>query len=528
MAGTLRLAVAAALFALFVSSDAVAAGTCRDRIQDVLQGIAARDLAAAERPPLNAFLALNSSAIADAEALDLTAASGLTGPLHCLPVAVKDNMETVDLPTTVGSLSLIGNVAGRDADFVAALRAAGAVVIGKTNMDEFAMGVAGLSGSGGRVGNAYDTRLSSGGSSAGSGAAVGAGMVPLAVGSDNCGSLRLPAVYNGAVALRGTYGRFSAAGMFPIGAINGVPGYIAESGEMLARAHAATAPGWNVAAASNARLSNMRLGLLTQAGDENLWGGARDGAHDVYRNAVASLRKAGATIVEDIHVPSFDPALGPGFLNGAVPQVDALLAGYPAVRRDWKDICTSGRARPEWTEAQCLSDVATDPLAEAEAVRQIARNAAVLEETMVRSRLDALLLPVDARGGAREDVSDHLTCFVAAASGLPAAALAVGMDHRGMPVGLELLGPSGSDELLVGLLQAIEAVRGPLPPAAPIVADPRLTNLSLARQNALRLEIGWRARMSRTGEELGELTPNRFRNLVEQIVAATLRERRHR
>ena len=113
----------------------------------------------ANGPPLNAFLTLNPNAVAQAEALDRAVAAGEPkGPLFCVPVAVKDNFDTYDMPTTVGSLALIGNQPPRDAPFVARLRAAGAIIVGKTNMDEFAMGIRGLSGAGGRVGNAYDTR----------------------------------------------------------------------------------------------------------------------------------------------------------------------------------------------------------------------------------------------------------------------------------------------------------------------------------------------------------------------------------
>ncbi len=508
---------------LLCGGSGASAGMCRDRIAEVLEDIAARDLSTAAGPPLNAFVAISESALADAEAIDLIAASSAAaGPLACVPIAVKDNFATVGIPTTVGSLSLIGNAIGWDADIVAELKAAGAVVVGKTNMDEFAIGVAGLSGSGGRVGNAYDTRLSSGGSSAGSGAAVGSRLVPLAVGSDNCGSLRLPAVYNGAVALRGTYGRFSAEGVFPIGSINGVPGFIAENGEMLARALAATAPGWLDEAATEAPLWGVRLGILARVGGEELWADGEDGAGELFHTFVAALRHAGATIVENVSAAEFDPNLGSGFLNGAEPRVDALLASFPAVRRDWRDICASGRIRPEWTEATCLSAAASDPSAEAKAARQIAKNAAVIEEVLADNGLDALLYPVDARGGAREDVSDRLTCFVAGASGLPAAALPIGLDGRGLPVGLELLGKASSDERLVGLLRVLEVLRGPLPPPTPIASDTALAALPLARQNSLRLELGWRSRLSRTGESLGDLAPERFRNLVRRVAADAL------
>jgi Asp-tRNA(Asn)/Glu-tRNA(Gln) amidotransferase A subunit family amidase len=169
----------AALAVGFVSAVSAAApaqeragGSCAAAIRTVLNDIARRDLDTSEGPPLNAFLTLNPNAVAQAEALDRRAALGETpGPLFCVPVAAKDNFDTYDMPATVGSLALVGNRAPRDAPFVARLRKAGAIIVGKTNMDEFAMGLRGLSGTGGRVGNAYDTEQSAGGSSSGSGAA---------------------------------------------------------------------------------------------------------------------------------------------------------------------------------------------------------------------------------------------------------------------------------------------------------------------------------------------------------------------
>jgi Asp-tRNA(Asn)/Glu-tRNA(Gln) amidotransferase A subunit family amidase len=131
---------------------------CLSRIAAVLADIAGRDLDTSADPPLNAFLTLNPNAFAQARALDRKHAAGEPkGPLFCVPVAVKDNFDTYDMPTTVGSLALLGNRPPDDAPFVQRLRAGGAVIVGKTNMDGFAMGIHGLSGAGGRVGNAYDT-----------------------------------------------------------------------------------------------------------------------------------------------------------------------------------------------------------------------------------------------------------------------------------------------------------------------------------------------------------------------------------
>jgi amidase len=275
---------------------------CAVLIGAVLADVSARDLDTERGPPLNAFPTLNPNAVAQAQALDRRAASGEPrGPLFCMPVAVKDNFDTYDMPATAGSLALMGNQAPRDAPFVARLRDAGAIVIGKTNMDEFAMGIRGLSGAGGRVGNAYDTAQSAGGSSSGSAVAVGAGFVPFALGSDNCGSLRIPAAYNGAVALRATYGRFDTHGIFPIGFVNGVPGVIARDGAMLNAALAVAADGWRAeAAAKDAGLLGKRIGVLRRFDGPDPWALSDAGPQKVFAGAMTILRKAGAEIVEDV------------------------------------------------------------------------------------------------------------------------------------------------------------------------------------------------------------------------------------
>jgi aspartyl-tRNA(Asn)/glutamyl-tRNA(Gln) amidotransferase subunit A len=499
--------------------------SCEAIIRTVLADIATRDLDTSRGPPLNAFIAINPNALAQARTLDEATASGAArGALHCMPIAVKDNFDTYDLPSTAGSLSLIGNQPPRDAPFVARLRQAGAIVVGKTNMDEFAMGIRGLSGSGGRVGNAYDTNQSPGGSSAGSGAAVGAGLVPIAVGSDNCGSLRLPAVYNGAVSLRATYGRFDADGIFPIGFVNGVPGVIARDTATLRNALAVVDPSLAAAAADQA-LRGKRIGVLRGYGKDDPWAGADADTQGIFARAIDILRQAGAEIVEEVTLPDFDPRLGPQFIKGFARRVDAALSRYPSPRRDWRDVCASKRIRPEWSARDCLSAGATSLRQERRAVDQIARNRQAVIALLDSVRLDALVYPVDGRGGARAEESDHITCFIAGASGLPAAAFPVALDGRSMPVGLELLGRPNADAMLLSMMGAFEQARGPLPQAKPAPGNRGLAGLNIARQNELRLRLGWTAFRSRRGKGLGDLAPERFRALTETAVKAALQQR---
>ena len=505
---------------LAVTPAAAEEASCAARVAGVMAGIAARDLDTSRGPPLNAFLTLNPYAVAEAEALDRETAAGKPkGPLQCMPVAVKDNYATFDMPMTVGSLSLIGNQPPRDAAIVGRLRDAGAIVVGKTNMDEFAFGIRGLSGAGGRVGNAYDPTRTSGGSSAGSGVAVGAGFVPLAVGSDNCGSLRIPAVYNGAVALRPTYGRFDSDGLFPIGFANGTPGLIARDVPTLTAGLAVIDGGWRLAEATAPQaLRGKRLGLLVRAGDESLAPTSPD-AERLLMETVARLKRAGAEVVEGISLDGFVPKLGPGFVKGSAARIDAMLERYPASRRDWYDVCLSERIPREWSVEECLALTASSVDEEAATRRDIETNRRVAVAALDKLDLDGLVYLTDLRGGARADETEDFTCFVASTSGLPAMALPVGLDTEGMPVGVEILGRAESDEALVAMAAALEAARGPLPPATEPSARADLAALGIAEQNSLRLFLGWSAFKSRHGKDLGDLEPERFQALVRKTVA---------
>ena len=439
-----------------------------------------------------------------------------------MPVAVKDNFDTHDMPATVGSLALIGNQPPRDAPFVARLRSAGAVVVGKTNMDEFAMGIRGLSGAGGRVGNAYDTAQSAGGSSSGSAAAVGAGLVPLAVGSDNCGSLRIPAVYNGAVSLRATYERFDTGGIFPIGFVNGVPGVIARDSTTLRAGLAVAGDGWRSGTGSGLR--GMRVGVLRRLDKKDPWAPADADTRRIFGQAIAIIRQAGAEIVEGIELNDFDARLGPEFLKGFARKVDAAFSSYPAARRSWADVCGSRRIRPEWSAKECVAAGAASTRLEQQAENRIADNRRKTLAAFDRLGLDALLYPVDGRGGARSDTSTSITCFIASSTGMPAAAFPAGLDWRGMPVGVELMGRPFDDEALVAMMAAFEAARGPLPEAPRSSARPDLAALDISRQNELRLQLGWSGFRSRRSKDLGALVPDKFRALADDLVkAATCR-----
>jgi amidase len=227
-------------------------------------------------------------------------------------------------------------------------------------------------------------------------------------------------------------------------------------------------------------------------------------------------------MIEGLTLDDFDARLGPEFLKGFARKVDVTFETYPAARRNWRDVCTSGRVRPEWSAAACVATGASAAPQERQAVDRIASNRRKVIAVMDRLRLDALLYPVDGRGGARSDQSDHITCFVASSTGLPAVAFPAGLDARGMPVGLELMGRANADEALVAMMGAFETARGPLPRAKRTQGRADLAALDIPRLNELRLQLGWRAFRSRRGKDIGALEPARFRALTQEVVKSAL------
>src|SRR5215831_15553011 len=170
------------------------------------------------QPTLNAFVTVAADAARRdaATARDELARGEDRRPLHGIPVAVKDIVDTAGLLTTMGSRHFADHVPARDAEVVRRLRAAGAVVVGKTTTHEFAYGPTGDVAANGACTNPHDPARMAGGSSAGSAAAVGAGLVPLAIGTDTGGSVRIPAALCGVTGIRPSYARIPTEGVFPL------------------------------------------------------------------------------------------------------------------------------------------------------------------------------------------------------------------------------------------------------------------------------------------------------------------------
>ncbi|MBP99446.1 MAG: glutamyl-tRNA amidotransferase, partial [Acidobacteria bacterium] len=181
-------------------------------------------------PALNAMVVINPNAFRDADALDAERSAGrVRGPLHGIPIVVKDNYDTVDMPTSAGTIGLATSVPPDDAFQVSRLREAGAIILGKTNMHELARGITTVSSIAGQTRNPYDITRNPGGSSGGTGAAVAASFAAVGMGSDTCGSIRIPSAHHALVGLRGTRGLASGDGIIPLSTTQDIGGPLARS-----------------------------------------------------------------------------------------------------------------------------------------------------------------------------------------------------------------------------------------------------------------------------------------------------------
>ncbi len=418
------------------------------------------------QPTLNAFVTVDAEGAlrAAAQARDELSAGLDRGPLHGLPVAVKDLIDTAGLVTTMGSRHFAGHRPDRDAEVVRRLRAAGAVVVGKTTTHEFAYGPTGDRSANGPGANPHDPTRMAGGSSAGSAAAVAAGLVPLALGTDTGGSVRIPAALCGVVGLRPSYGRLPTAGVFPLAPSLDCVGPLA--GDV-----ASTAVGWSVLAGLPSPLAfdggdgvaGLRLGLVTGGWCERL----DDTVHSALDALVRRLAEAGARVV---------PV--------AVADAEELQALYRTVQsveavRIHRERMTRAPELFDQEVLQRLQAAAEIPAGDADtAGRRLVGLRATAEDRL--AGVDALLLatvpvtapPLGARDGdigggwtsPREALLAHNTPW--SVLGLPAISVPVPAPGR-LPVGAQLIGHPGGDERLLAVAYAVEQLvgQGAQPPA---------------------------------------------------------------
>jgi Asp-tRNA(Asn)/Glu-tRNA(Gln) amidotransferase A subunit family amidase len=465
--------------------------TSRQLVDGYLARIEAYDQAG---PALNAFISLNPRALETADALDRERRErGSRGPLHGIPIVVKDNYDTADMPTTGSSIALAMHQPARDAFQVARLREAGAIIIGKTNLHELAAGILTVSSLGGQTRNPYDPTRNPGGSSGGTGAAVAASFAAAGMGTDTCGSIRIPAAHNNLVGLRPTMGLSSRAGVIPLALTQDVAGPLGRSVADVAVMLDATVgydprdpvteagrdrvPASYVAALEGATLRGVRIGVLRA-----LFGNAEADAEfaGLVRGALERMRAAGAEVVE-VEIPDLsDLQRGSSVIDYEFKfDLTDYLAAAPAPPvRSLGEILERGLHHAALTSTfrrrNAVESRDSEPYRAALARRDALRQAVLA--AMETHGVATLAYPTMRRRAARIGESQSgSTCQLSAATALPALAMPAAFADDGLPVGLELLGQPFAEVELLRIAAAFEqlgAVRRPPPTTPPLpVAD---------------------------------------------------------
>jgi Asp-tRNA(Asn)/Glu-tRNA(Gln) amidotransferase A subunit family amidase len=443
--------------------------TCRALVASYLARIAAYDKAG---PRINAIVTLNPDADSEAEALDRRfAQSGLTGPLHCVPLIVKDNFETKGLQTTDGALAFAGYFPDQDATVIARAKAAGAIVLAKSNMAEWALSAVETVSSilPGYTRNPYDLDRSTAGSSGGTAAAVAANFALAGFGSDTGDSIRGPAAHQALVGMRATLGLTSRAGVFPLDLRQDVTGPLARTVEdalVIFQAIAGPDPRDPATAVAGEillpeikldrdALKGARIAVLHEAYDRDT---ADPEVLAIFSRALDELRGAGATLIDpapvegfgDIrHPPADPPCMGfkhdlNAFLaarTGKVPltTLDGIIASgkfHPSVQRRLEEADRAASNGPE--SAPCQAD---------EAYR--ARLRAAVVKTMNDLKLDAFVYPTWSNpprliGDLNTPAGDNNQLF-APVTGFPAITVPMGYSRGGtLPAGLSFYGRAWS------------------------------------------------------------------------------------
>jgi amidase len=453
-------------------------------------------------PAVNAVLELNPDALAIAEALDAERkAKGPRGPLHGIPVLLKDNLATVDkLQTTAGSLALLGVAPPRDAFVVERLRAAGAVILGKTNLSEWANfrsthASSGWSGRGGQTRNPYALDRTPSGSSSGSAVAAAANLCAVAVGTETDGSIVSPSSCCSLVGLKPTVGLLSRAGIVPISHSQDTPGPMCRTVRdtaLLLGVMTGVDPRDEATAASRGRA----LADYTKALDPGGLKGARIGVartkffgysvavDRLVEAALDVLRRQGATVIDPADLATagqFDDAEQEVLLFEFKADLNRYLADLgPASRvHSLAEVIAFNEAHrdaemPYFAQELLVQAQAKGPLTHPEYQKARAKCLRLsrtlgIDATMDRYRLDALVAPtgappwlIDLIDGDASTGSSSTPCAVA---GYPSLTVPVGYAY-GLPVGMSFMGRAFSEATLLKLAYAYEQ-------AAPMRQPPR-------------------------------------------------------
>jgi aspartyl-tRNA(Asn)/glutamyl-tRNA(Gln) amidotransferase subunit A len=447
-------------------------------------------------PALHAFLYVADKALEQAADVDRKRAAGETLPATAgLPIAVKDVLCTTDMPTTAGSRILEGYYPPYDATVVTKCREAGLISLGKTNMDEFAMGSSTEHSGYGPTANPWDVTRTPGGSGGGSAAAVAAFEAPVALGSDTGGSIRQPSAFTGTVGFKPTYGGVSRYGVIALASSLDQVGPVARtvadaallqdiiSGHDPHDSTSIPAP-WPsmfdaaVAGSKNPTVKGLKVGRITQLDTD----GFQPSVRQRYHETLEMLSAQGAEII-DIDAPHFDYAVSAYYL--ILPaEASSNLAKFDSVRFGLRVTPDGGNATVEDVMAATREAGFGDEVKRRIILGTYALSAGYYDayygsaqkvRTLIQqdfanafAKVDVLATPAAPHTAFRlgEQLDDPLAMYAndmttipANLAGVPGLALPMGLDpDNGLPIGLQLMAPAHSDQRLFDVGASIEAL----------------------------------------------------------------------
>ena len=457
---------------------------------------------------INAIITLNPRALRTAEELDAEfSRSGFTGPMHCIPVIVKDSYDTADMPTTAGSISLQGVVPPEDAFVVRRLRQAGAIILGKANLDEFSSGSTGLSSLGGQTRNPYALDHIPGGSSGGTGAAVASNFATVGMGEETGTSIRNPSTNNNLVGIAPTRGVVSRYGIVPISFTQDRAGPMTRTvadAAIVLDAIAGYDPrdlstAWGVGAIPPSYteflradgLQGARIGVVRE-----LFGPDHTETSQLVSAAVSELKGQGAFIVDSVPfdsllsetLPRFDPAYVHHYRGVEIDLVTVLSDArtntyefrtaineylnrpdYDAPIKSLTDLIESGEFLPR-LEDRLPAYEQFASLNEEEYLERLMRHRAlrnVVVKLMSDQDLDALVYPMKTEPAPRIGERAPAGNVLSSMTGFPAIVVPAGFTTESLPVSVEFLGRPFSEPTLIKLAYSYEqATMHRRPPAS--------------------------------------------------------------
>ena len=463
--------------------------TARSITQQYLDRIQALDRTG---PTLRAVLEINPDALSIADSLDRERKAGkVRGPLHGIPILIKDNIDTADrMTTTAGSYALAGSVPLQDATIAAKLRAAGAILLGKTNLSEWANfrsthSSSGWSGRGGQAKNPYVLDRNPCGSSSGTGSAVSANMVAIGIGTETDGSIVCPSSVNGIVGIKPTLGLVSRAGIIPIAHSQDTAGPMARTVRDAAILLGVLA-GVDPRDPATSSIGTRGQTDYTKFLDPNGLRGARVGVartkffgysdvtDKLINDAIDAMKANGAIIVDPANIETagkFDDSEFDVLLYEFKADLNNYLAslGPKAPVKSMQDIIAYNEAHkdqemPFFGQEIMIQAQAKGPLTEKKYLDELASNLKMsrtdgIDATMDKNKLDAIIAPTGSPAWPTDLINgDHFTgasSTPAAVAGYPNINVPAGLSH-GLPVGISFFGRAYSEPTLIKLAYAYE------------------------------------------------------------------------